>query len=237
VTVWKRIWILGYRDIILASLVTSAAQKASSGMGHPHSGSNPKEPRHVVPRDPASFWEMTCDWRPYLKAVAAGVLDDDVVRKVDPSDVVQTALVAAVEGLAAFRGQTIQEWQAWIIAIVRNEARQVRRHWRRQRRDVECEQPLPDGSEAGPRLAATESSPSFNAMRRERASRLLIAISKLGPQDQKIIELRHFAGLSHEETAARMGKSPAAVRKLWGRALARLREKLNAEQSSVGRPP
>jgi RNA polymerase sigma-70 factor (ECF subfamily) len=39
-----------------------------------------------------------------------------------------------------------------------------------------------------------------------------------------VIVLRNLEGLSHEETARRRGRSTGAVRMLWVRALARLRE-------------
>jgi RNA polymerase sigma-70 factor (ECF subfamily) len=189
----------------------------------------------ALPGDRDALLEITGAWRPYLKAVAADVLGGNVAAKVDPSDIVQAALVAAMQGITAFRGNTVQDWQAWIVAIVRNEARQVQRHWRRRRRDVECEQAAPVGSSIQQPLAAPDSSPSHRALRRERASRLLAAVSQLSEEDRQIIELRHFRGLSHEQAAQQMGKNPAAVRKLWGRALARLREKLGGDYSSLGR--
>lgn len=39
-----------------------------------------------------------------------------------------------------------------------------------------------------------------------------------------VIVLRNLKGLAHEEVARRMGRSVAAVRMLWVRALARLRQ-------------
>jgi RNA polymerase sigma-70 factor, ECF subfamily len=208
-------------------------------MGQQDSGSDDAEPRssRALPGDRAALWEITGAWRPYLKAVAADVLGQQVVAKVDPSDIVQAALAAALQGIAGFRGKTIQDWQAWVVAIVRNEARQVQRHWRRGRRDVEFEQALAIGSDAEHPLAARDSSPSHVAMRRERAARLLGAIHQLGPDDRKIIELRHFGGLSHEEAAAQMGRTAAAARQLWGRALARLRAKLQEDSSGASQAP
>ncbi len=204
-------------------------------VGQKDSGSDSTQPRRsrALPGDRAALWEITGGWRPYLKAVAADVLGGQVVGKVDPSDIVQAALAAAMQEVSGFRGNTIQDWQAWIVAIVRNEARQVQRHWRRERRDVECEQALALGSRAEQPLATPDSSPSQQALRRERASQLMLAISRLDADDRQIIELRHFGGLSHEEAAAKMGRTPAAARKLWGRALSRLRAKLEEDNSSV----
>jgi RNA polymerase sigma-70 factor (ECF subfamily) len=47
------------------------------------------------------------------------------------------------------------------------------------------------------------------------------------PEDfREVIVLRNLEGLPHEAVARRMGRSPGAVRMLWVRALARLREEL-----------
>src|SRR5260221_8364347 len=55
--------------------------------------------------------------RPYLKGVAAAILDERVAGKVDPSDVVQQALLASFAGFDQFRGTTVGDLKLWLIAI------------------------------------------------------------------------------------------------------------------------
>jgi RNA polymerase sigma factor (sigma-70 family) len=43
---------------------------------------------------------------------------------------------------------------------------------------------------------------------------------------QQVIQLRHRENLSFEEVALRLGLSPAAARKLWARAIKRLRKEI-----------
>src|SRR5437660_10538570 len=100
------------------------------------------------PADAAAFWDMAQRYRPYLKAVAQRVLGQQLQGKVDASDVVQQSLVAAVEQRAQFRGQGPDAWQAWLVAIVRNEALNVVRYWSQQERDPHREQRLKEGVSA-----------------------------------------------------------------------------------------
>ena len=43
-------------------------------------------------------------------------------------------------------------------------------------------------------------------------------MTKLDPQQGKVVELRYFGGLSIEETAEVLGISPATVKREWGTA-------------------
>ena len=52
------------------------------------------------------------------------------------------------------------------------------------------------------------------------------ALARLPSDYAEIIVLRNVEGLSHEEAARRMGRGVGAVRMLWVRALARLRQEL-----------
>ena len=61
---------------------------------------------------------------------------------------------------------------------------------------------------------------------REEASQMLVGLGRLPAEQQTILTLRHFEGLSHKEIAGRLGKSEAAVRQMWVRALKGLREAL-----------
>lgn len=181
----------------------------------------------------SALWEAAEGFRPYLRAVAANVLQERLAGKVDPSDIVQAALLGSVEQLAQFRGASPEDWQAWLVAIVRNEARQTCRFWHQQRRNVAYERP--DGREAGRRHdpPCQGTTPSKQALRREQTARLLAAIELLRPADQTVIRLRHFDGFSHAEVAQKMGRSEAAVRQLWVAALGRLRRALDEESEQT----
>src|SRR5436190_20145014 len=86
--------------------------------------------------DDSALWRLTNGLRPYLKAVVGNLVDDRLATKVNEADVVQQGLVAAVEQFKSFQGNSLPEWQAWLAAIVRNEAKNAVRFWQQQRRQA-----------------------------------------------------------------------------------------------------
>jgi DNA-directed RNA polymerase specialized sigma24 family protein len=61
---------------------------------------------------------MCDEVRPRLRSVAAQHLNPELRSKVDASDIVQDAMTAAVRA-PQFRGQTQEEWEAWLVQIVK----------------------------------------------------------------------------------------------------------------------
>jgi RNA polymerase sigma-70 factor (ECF subfamily) len=172
----------------------------------------------------AALWQEAERFRPYLKAIAAHVLSGPFAHKADASDVVQDGLTRAFQRLEQYRGRTAEEWRAWLVTIVTNQARNVRAFLGRQRRDVRRERALEGEASGGPQPIADGSSPSQRAMRREQAARLLAALERLAADDQQVLRLKLLQGLPYPEVAERMGRSKDAVRQLLARALRRLRQ-------------
>ena len=56
-------------------------------------------------------------------------------------------------------------------------------------------------------------------------------MARLPADYAEVILLRNIEGLSHDEIALRMGRGSGAVRMLWVRALARLRQELDEATS------
>ncbi|MBI3467061.1 MAG: sigma-70 family RNA polymerase sigma factor [Planctomycetes bacterium] len=167
--------------------------------------------------------------RPYLKQVAGRLLAGGLAGKVDASDVVQQALVAAAERFEQFRGTTAAQWQGWLVAIVRNETLNLQRFWHQECRDVGRDEVLLP-STMNQEAASGRCTPSEIAIRRERAVRLTAAIERLPAEYRQVIELRNSQGLAYSEIASRLGRSEDAVRQMWVRALQRLRRDLGDEE-------
>jgi len=177
--------------------------------------------------DEAAFWALANRYRPYLKNVADRLLGGRLPGKVEASDLVQQALLAACERLDQLRGERPEQWLAWLAAIVRNEALDSLRYWGREVRDVRIEESLNAERDRGP-LAPDDGSAEL-AARRERAARLLEALGRLSADHRRVLELRHFDDLPFTEIAARMDRQTDAIRQLWVRAVRRLREELGDE--------
>lgn len=172
--------------------------------------------------------------RPYLEAVARAILRGRLAGKIEPADVVQQSLLAAVERADQLRGESPEELQAWLVAIVRNEARNALRYWHQEKRLVAREDAVAgsrvvraaedDGASA--RLPGAEPSPSRRLLAREEASRMLATLDRMPPEQRAILTMRHFEGRSHAEIAERLGRTEDAVRQAWVRALRSLRREL-----------
>jgi RNA polymerase sigma-70 factor (ECF subfamily) len=169
-------------------------------------------------------------YRTWLGLLARLQVDARFRAKFDPSDIVQQTLLEAVRDFPKFRGSTEAEMAAWLRQILAHVLRHQVRHFggaarRDLSREVSLEQALAESSRRlADALAAPISSPSERASRHELELRLADALSRLPADYAEIILLRNVEGLSHEEAAARMGRGVGAVRMLWVRALARLRQ-------------
>jgi RNA polymerase sigma factor (sigma-70 family) len=71
--------------------------------------------------------------------------------------------------------------------------------------------------------AAETPSPSAQAIEREQARALHEALARLPADYCQVLGLRYQEGRSFEEIGQLMNRSPDAARKLWGRAMERLR--------------
>lgn len=167
-------------------------------------------------------------YRNYLTLLARTQLNSALRVRVDASDVVQETYLEAVRDFGQFEGKTEGELVVWLRRIlVRNIADLVRRHgaqardWHRQESlDVMLDRSSQSVHEA---LAANISSPSAQAVRRERAVLLADALARLPDDYREVIILRHLERLPFPEIARRMGRTAGAMRMLWARALEKLR--------------
>jgi RNA polymerase sigma-70 factor (ECF subfamily) len=173
-------------------------------------------------------------YRPYLSLLARLEVGRRLQGKADVADVVQDAFLEAARQFDRFRGSGEPELTGWLRRILAGSlAALVRRYYGTQARDIRLERALADwldqSSQALDRgLIARGSSPSQQADRREQAVLLANALETLQADYREVIVLRNLEGLSFPQIAARMGRSPVAVERLWSRALPRLKQALEA---------
>jgi RNA polymerase sigma-70 factor (ECF subfamily) len=176
-------------------------------------------------------------YRAYLAVLARVQIGRRLQGKVDASDVVQEAFLGATRDFSQFRGTSEGEFRAWLRQILASLLANLVRHYQgTQRRDIRLErqlaQELDQSSQALDRgLAAPQSSPSQQAMRREQSVLLAEALDRLPESARELLILRHLEGLSFPEIATRLGRTLDSVKKQWPRALASLRRLLKEEPS------
>jgi len=146
--------------------------------------------------------------------------------KLDPSDVVQKALLNAHEQAAQFQGRTFAEWLGWLSAIVRNETLHAVRFHQREVRDVRREQRLSPAAALDRQALA---SPPEQAERREQAAMVLSAMERLPEEYRQVLDLRNLQDLPFAAIAEQLGRTVEAVRQLWVRAVRCLRREIGVD--------
>jgi RNA polymerase sigma factor (sigma-70 family) len=133
----------------------------------------------------------------------------------DAEDAAQDAFVNAWRALRRFRRGA--PFRPWLLRIVANEARNRRRSsGRRVHLALQAAGEVSSG-DAAP-------SPEAAVLDAERRRDLLAAVNRLPDDQQAVISLRFFAGLSEEEVAQTLGIARGTVKSRAARALERLRE-------------
>jgi RNA polymerase sigma-70 factor (ECF subfamily) len=171
------------------------------------------------------------DYHDYLLLLARLQMGTSLRSKLDPSDVVQQAILDALAGRAQFRGESEVEWLAWLRAILANALAAAARRFDTQARDAGRERSLDaelerSSSRIEHLLAADETSASERAVHREELLRLAQALARLPEDQRRVVELHYLQGLSVADVATQIGRTrPAAVGLLF-RGLKRLRELL-----------
>lgn len=166
-----------------------------------------------------------------LMRMAERDLGDDLRSKVGASDLVQETFLEAHRDFEGFQGHTEEELRAWLRRILRNNLANHAEQFRQTaKRRLDREVSL-DNSAIGPLkegLKAEITSPSELVFQSERAAALRRALERLPERYRQVIEWRHRQRCSFQEIGRRLDGSADAARKLWARALQRLRAELRA---------
>jgi RNA polymerase sigma-70 factor (ECF subfamily) len=177
----------------------------------------------------SALGQLLQSYSQYLSLLSRVQIGRRLQRKVDPADVLQDTFLDAHRQFPQFRGTTEPELAAWLRTILAGKlALLIRQYLGTKGRDVRLEQEvgaaLDDSSQgfaAG--VAASGSTPSMKASRREQAVLLADALAALPDAYREVIILRNLESLPFAEVARRMSRSEDSVQKLWVRALAALR--------------
>jgi len=185
-----------------------------------------------MPNEPSHPDQELERFRDYLGLLARLQLDAKLQGKVDLSGVVQQTLLEAHQALAQFPDRNTGLRAAWLRQILANNLRDEIRKLGTAARDVDRERSLEMAIEAsssrlGEWLAATQSSPSQQAIRQEELVGLAVALARLPADQRQAVELHHLKGCPLADAAGQMDRSKGAVAQLLFRGLKKLRELLS----------
>jgi RNA polymerase sigma-70 factor, ECF subfamily len=182
-------------------------------------------------------WEALMDQsRPRLRRMVAFRLDHRLQGRVDPSDIVQDAYLAAWQDLDAYVRRPELPFFLWLRGIAGNTLRELHRHHLgTQMRDPRREVSIYGGSPAESTTAAlaahllgSVTRASEQAARAELRLRLQDVLNSMDALDREVLALRHFEQLSPAETAEVLGIKEKAAAMRYIRALRRLKELLSS---------
>jgi RNA polymerase sigma-70 factor (ECF subfamily) len=185
--------------------------------------------------DDAASGTLLQSYNRYLTLLARVQIGRRLRRKVDEADIVQDTLMEAHRQIANFRGGSEGELLSWLRRILAGKIALTLRHYLGvEARDINLERDLAvqldqSATAMDIQLAASMSSPSQRASRREQAVLLADALAKLPEDYREAIILRNLEGMSFADVAKRMERSEDAVQKLWVRGLASLRMALGEQ--------
>jgi RNA polymerase sigma-70 factor (ECF subfamily) len=189
--------------------------------------------------DPSSWEALVEESRPRLRRMVAFRLDHRLLGRVDPSDVLQDAYLAAWQDLGAYLRRPAMPFFLWLRGVAGNTLRELHRHhlgtqMRDPRREVAMyDRALPETTTtalaAG--LLGDLTRASEEAIRYEINLRLQEALNSMDPLDREVLALRHFEQLSPTETAQVLGIKEKAAGMRYVRALRRLKEILSSLKS------
>ena len=155
-------------------------------------------------------------------------MDRKLRPKLDSVDVVQDALILALEGLHEFTYKNEGDFLRWLCKIAENRFRDILDKFHAGKRDVHREIPFRregrctgDGS-VGAAEPLRTTTPSVILGKKEALDRLEQALDELKPEYRDVVMLKRIEGLSHADIAERLGKNTGAVRMLLARAMAAL---------------
>jgi RNA polymerase sigma-70 factor (ECF subfamily) len=169
-------------------------------------------------------------WRPYLLLAAQGELEADLQAKVGASDIVQETFLKAHRDFPRFRGRTQDELLAWLQSILVNSAANVSRRYldtemRALAREIPLE-PTQETERVCGELAAVQPTPDSEIRAREQAEKVSEAVRRLPEQYQLLLRLRNEEQRTFVDIGRLLDRSPESARKLWFRAVDRLRLEL-----------
>jgi len=139
---------------------------------------------------------------------------------IEIDEVLQETFVRAFESIARFEWQGDDAFEKWLCGIARNVLLKSAKKHRAQQ-----------GLEAAADLPALDESPGTALRRDERFERLEKALAGLSPEYRQVVRLARIDGLKVKEIAARLEKTPNAVKHLLARALKELRERFGDTES------
>jgi RNA polymerase sigma-70 factor (ECF subfamily) len=159
---------------------------------------------------------------PALRAFVRVKAGQELREQESCSDLVQSACREVLQDLSGFEYRDEVAFRNWLYRAAERKVLDRARYHHRARRDVRREETLPGGDAGLLGCYASFCTPSQEAVAQEEMARIESAMDELPASYREVLRLRHVIGLSNQEIASQLGRTPEYARMV----LARARHKL-----------
>lgn len=163
-------------------------------------------------------------YRPLLMGLASRQIGSRLQIRLSRSDLVQETLLTASQAFPRFRGDSSEQFQAWLCQILKARLRDgLRRHMLAEKR-IQGR----DRSGLSSLLIDQGDTPSRMAVLNEQSAKLSDAIIALDDTDRIIVLLRYEERLGFAQISEQVGLPLTAVWRRWSKAIERLRDSMQS---------
>jgi RNA polymerase sigma-70 factor (ECF subfamily) len=203
-------------------IMEGKSQGAAAGNGNPYDEA--EAIRRFQAGDEAAARALFQRHAPGLRAHALRKMPAHLAHKFDSSDVLQETYLVAFQKVEEFEASDGAAFFAWLRTILEFKVREfIRHHLGTAKRDAARERKI---DPVALDVACPELTPASRAISTEERAALWHMIEELPEDYRSVLRMVHERHLTLAEIAQRMRRSPEAVRKLYGRAVAKLAERI-----------
>ena len=175
---------------------------------------------HAKRGDRQAFDRLLARFQERLRRAVEGWSRFQLGNNVEVDDVLQETFLRAFRSLEHFEWQGEDSFFRWLCGVAKRALAQAIQ----DRRTIQ-------GSASPPSAVASGPTQTTVSRRVERFDRLEEALQSLTPEYREVLVLSRVEGLKANEIAARMNRSPNAVKHLIARALRELRDRFGDTES------
>jgi RNA polymerase sigma-70 factor (ECF subfamily) len=169
--------------------------------------------------DRVAFDDLVLRFQGRLGKQVRSRMGSRLAAKTTPEDIVQDAFAVAFETIEKFSWRGEESFYRWLGSIAEHLI------WSSSQKKAWGEISLTRD------VSARGASPSKHVRRDERFDRLEKALESLSDEHKRVVTLARLEGLKIKDIAAKMNRSPDAVKKLLARALLHLKESFGDTES------
>ena len=188
------------------------------------SGSNPSEALlvQVANGEVDALENLLTRYRPYVRRIVDARLDPALRVRVDPSDVVQEALMTASRRIDDFLQRRPTSFRIWLRRKVLEQLVDTRRRHFAQKRDVRRELRLGSASSLSIAGGLLGDKVSEIVAQQELLEKVETAIGEISESDREVLLMRHGEELTNTEVAEALNIDPKAASMRYARAVRQL---------------